>query len=201
MRANALRGSRTLNRSTVDLITAAAANAAAVSASNTTSPHAAGFESGVEGDATAIFDRGLRGLNADSGDGDSKNTSADRVGALAAGRPDRTPAGLATKIATTSGIGNAARATRAATADYPQPKAWVDGDGHGVSGPRDNPANRAERELETALAAVAAAAEAELAQRNDPLWKYKQQVCRQSGVTRACCLVDSHSDRSTKLFR
>lgn len=182
VRANAQRGSRTLNRSTVDLIAAAAANVATVAASNTTSPHAGGADSGIEVDATTIFDRGLRGFNPDNTDGDSKSTNPDRGGASAAGRPTRIPAGLATKIAAISSIGSATtavRATRAATADHPQQEAWVDGDDHGVSGPREVPSIRAARELETALAAAAAAAEAELAQRRDPLWKYKQQVWRE----------------------
>lgn len=185
MRVNALRGSRTLTRSTVDLLAAAAAGATAA-ASNAGSPRAAGAgdrSGSAEVDATTIFDRNLCG-DSSAGEGvGNTNTSGSRTAAT--GRPARIPHGLAATVGAFNNGGSAAAAVArgAATTDG----SLLHEVDYGTVAPREavmrsgakaSDAEAAAAAESNAAAAAAAAAEAaaELARQRDPLWKYKQQV-------------------------
>ena len=178
VRVNALKGSRTLSRSTVDLLAAAAAGPTA-SASNAGSPRAAGGGDGngiAEVDATAIFDRNLRG---DSSTGRHRGRTA------TTGRHTRIQHGLAATTGTVYNGGSAATA-------IPRGAATTDGSllqevDYGTAASRETMMRSAARtsdaeaaaaaESNAAAAATAAVeAAAELARQRDPLWKYRQQV-------------------------
>lgn len=184
VRVNALRGSRTLTRSTVDLL-AAAATGANATASNAGSPRAAGPGDGsgsAEVDATTIFDRTLRG---DSSAGEGIGiTSASKT--TAAGRPARTPHGFAATVGAFNNGGTAATAVARGAAltdgallqqqevDYGT-VAHREAVTRGGARASDAEAAAAAAAESSAIAAAAEAA-AELARQRDPLWKYRQQV-------------------------
>lgn len=184
VRVNALRGSRTLTQSTVDLLEAAAA-AAAGTASDAGSPRAAGWGNrggAAEVDATTTFNRTLRGDNSIGKGGG--NTSGSRTAAT--GRPTRIPHGLAATVATFNNGGSAATASArgSATANSLQ-QSEID---YGSAAPRETMMRSGARVSQAEAAAATAAAEsnaamsaaaeaaAELARQRDPLWKYRQQV-------------------------
>lgn len=187
VRVNALRGSRTLTRSTVDLL-AAAAGGTSATASNAGSPRAGGrgdASGSAEVDATTIFDRNLRG------DGSSSEvvgtTSGSRTTAI--GRPTRVSHGHAATVGAVNYGGSAATATATAAA---RGAATIDGSllqevDYNTAAPREtmmrsgaklSDADAAAAAVAESNAAAAAAAEAaaELARQRDPLWKYRQQV-------------------------
>lgn len=193
MRVNALRGSRTLTHSTIDLIAAAEASGAATATSNAGSPHTSGT---TAVDAATVFDRYLHG-DGGNREGNGNTSGSKAAGATATGRPTRIQPGLAATVttfnsggsATTAAAAAAARGTSATTTDNSQQEVGgamrVDygtaGPGEmlmrsGAGDPETAAAAAAAAEPNAAAAAAAAEAAVELARQRDPLWKYKQQV-------------------------
>lgn len=163
VRVNALRGSRTLTHSTVDLLAAVNAGADGGTNSPSTPRHP---NSGVVGSGR---DRGLR-----------EATGSDARAA------QRRRSGLAGLLAARSGTGSAG------VLPEDERKSGKEDDGPSVAGGSELLRGGAEGEIrgavssvgaggaaavEPAVAAAAAAADvAELARKRDPLWEFKQQV-------------------------